>query len=131
MDEVTQYIDPGTIRVNGHMRRVWELHDLKQRDLVGGLSARGLTEYDCKEERSRYLSFSTHSEAMIGGTILRSYDEPSRWDYIPPGTIAEDVLKIVCAVNPDPAAPVQQRPSAPIPQRPQPLSPSDPLFRPL
>ena len=62
------------------------------------MSRRVLFEYDCKDERSRVLSFSTHSEAMAGGKALSTYSSgPSKWDYIAPGTSGQTNLRIVCA----------------------------------
>ena len=33
----TNYYDPTTIRVNGNLRRVWQVQDLKERDKDGEL----------------------------------------------------------------------------------------------
>jgi hypothetical protein len=50
------------------------------------------------DERFRFLSSSTHSEPMAGGTTI-SFDskEDKGWIDIPPGSGGETVLKIVCA----------------------------------
>lgn len=96
-DSLSLYIDPATIRKDGNLRRVWVIHDLKQRDKDGVMSLRGLLEYDCKEARSRDLSSSTHSGPMAGGKMLDSYSSRGNWNYIPPGTTGEAVLKFVCA----------------------------------
>lgn len=119
----TFYIDPGAILVNGHLRRVWLITDLKQRDPKGQMSRCSLHEYDCKEAHLRLLSLSAHSEPMGRGKALVSGGDPSPSDYIAPGTIAEDILIRVCAVKPAPAAPA--------PQRQQHSNPSGPLLRPL
>jgi len=95
-DEVFFYYDPATIRVNGHLRRVWEIQDLKQRNPAGEMSRRFLSEYDCREERHRLLSFSTHSEPMAGGRILLIHGSPSEWNHIPPYSPALRMFKIVC-----------------------------------
>ena len=90
------YFDPATIRVDGNLRRVWGLQDLKQRDSKGAMSRRGLEEYDCKDGRMRILSFSFHSEPMARGMIIASEDSPSKWVYIPPGAVYEHLLKHLC-----------------------------------
>lgn len=69
----THYFDPVTIRKYGNLRSVWELEDLKQRDKQGVMLRRSLFEYDCKKERSRLLSFSSHSELETKDT---GYSEP-------------------------------------------------------
>lgn len=91
------YIDPATIRRNGDFRRVWEMRNMKKIDKDGVMSVRALMEYDCKEERSRILSISHHSEPVLGGKMLLSGDDPSTWRYVAPGTVFEDTFKIVCA----------------------------------
>jgi hypothetical protein len=91
------YIDPTTIKKDGNLRRVWDLQDLKQRDEDGKMSIRTLVEYDCKEDRLRPLSFSTHSERMGGGNVLFTVDIDGKWAYIAPETVAATKLKVVCA----------------------------------
>ena len=88
-----QYIDPDSIRKDGDLRRVWELRNYEPERR----SARARMEYDCKQERKRILSISTHSEPMAGGMIVSQYGEDSIWRDIPPDTVAELLLKIVCA----------------------------------
>jgi hypothetical protein len=91
------YFDPTTIRNNGNMRRVWELQDLKQGTQTGIMSVRALSEYDCKEERFRTLSVTTHSEPMAVGRALDSGDLSGKWHDVPPSSIVSVVFKAVCA----------------------------------
>jgi len=93
----TSYYDPATIRKDGNMRRVWQLNDLRERNTSGVMSRRIRQELDCKQESYRILAFLSHSEPMAGGTILESADEQKIWRAIPPNTVAEALLKIVCA----------------------------------
>ena len=102
-DAADVYIDPETIREDGNLVKLWEVHDLKQLHKDGHLSRRIRTEYDCKEERLRFLSLSKHSGPMASGTTLFTHDAPGKpdtWRQIPPGTVANRVLKIVCAMQP-------------------------------
>lgn len=97
-DTSSFYIDPASIRKAGNLRKVWQIADLEQRDTVDGeMSRRTRAEYDCKEERFRSLAFSYHSEPMAGGETLRSKDGVGTWSAIPPGSVAANILKIVCA----------------------------------
>ncbi len=100
-DATTFYIDPGAIRVNGHLRRAWEVHDLKKRDSNGAMSLRFLHEYDCREGRHRILSIWRHSEPMAGGygSTTEWLSQPMQWDYVAPRTVVEIYLNIVCAVR--------------------------------
>ena len=96
-DTATHYFDPATIRKDGNMRRVGQLQDLRERGRVGEMSRRGRREYDCKQERYRYLGISGHSESMGAGEVLGSEGEANEWHAIPPGTPAEKIFNIVCA----------------------------------
>lgn len=96
-DEINFYIDFSTIRKDGGWRKVWVIHDLKQRYKGGEMSARYRSEYDCKDERTRFVSFSSHSESMAGGETLYSDSSTDPWRAIPPNTTSEKILKIVCA----------------------------------
>lgn len=91
------YIDPQSIRQDGNHVRVWEIQNLKQQSKKGELSRRARMEYDCKQERNRILSISTHSGPMASGTTLVDAEGNRKWVDIPPGTAVETVLKIVCA----------------------------------
>ena len=96
-DDLVAYIDPATIHKDGNLRRVWTVQDLKQKGKNGEMSRRALLEYDCKEERSRTLSYSLHSEPMSGGQLLLTNDYYSRWTAIVSGTDGAVPLKFVCA----------------------------------
>lgn len=91
------FIDPGTMRWNGDLHTVWEIQNLKQRNKDGEHSRRVLKEYDCKDERGRSLTFSTHSEQMGSGETLHSQTTPTRWRQYSPGSVGYATLKIVCA----------------------------------
>ena len=93
--QAVMYHDPATIRKDGNLRKVWEVQDLKQRT-DGAMSRRALVEYDCKEERYRILSISSHSDRMAGGYIIVSSDTTNDWEHVPPSSPAEALLKVVC-----------------------------------
>ena len=93
----TFFYDPATIRKEGNMRRVWELQDLRKRGKSGEMSLRMRMEYDCMNERSRFLGISGHSEPMALGGVLATAGEDKNWDAIAPNTAADQLLKIVCA----------------------------------
>ena len=96
-EENTFYFDPTTIRKDGNMRRVWEVRNLRTRDENGEMSYRARYEFDCKQERFRFLAISGHTEPMAGGKTLNSFGEDNNWRAIAPGTIVETLLNIVCA----------------------------------
>ena len=94
-DTNTFYYDPTTIRKDGHMRQVWVLLNWRKRDKDNVMSHRLRYEYDCKQERYRFLAISVHTEPMAGGEILlQNLDTP--WIDIAPATAAEAMFKIAC-----------------------------------
>ena len=93
----TFYYDTATIRKDGHIRRVWEINDLSERRKDGEMSRRRRTEYDCKQERMRFLVITEHSEPMASGEILVTSGEDKNWRDVPPDTVADKMLKLVCA----------------------------------
>lgn len=97
-DTSVSYIDLETIRKDGNLRKIWVLLNYAEKDINGKMSARTRQEFDCKEERRRVLTISTHSEAMAGGKQLFSHtlDTP-KWEEIPPNTNYMTLLKLVCA----------------------------------
>ena len=92
------YIDPASIQKTGAIIQVWEFTDLKQRGANEEMSKRYLSEYDCKDRRSRILSISGYSEAMLRGKTLYSDTSNQEWDYVAPDTLLEDILDRVCAM---------------------------------
>ena len=96
-DTSTFYIDPASIRKDGNLRKVWQINDLNQRHKDGEMSRRVRMEFDCKQERSRSIAISTHSDPMAGGVTLSSGDGSGEWSAIPPDSISGTVLKRVCA----------------------------------
>lgn len=102
-DTAYVYINPETIREDGNLVKVWEVHDYKQRHKDDVLSRRFRVEYGCKEERFRFLSVSKNSGPMASGITLFTHDvpgNPDTWRQISPGTMSDRVLNIVCAMQP-------------------------------
>lgn len=95
-DNQVVYIDPATIRKDGHLRRVWEIINLKQKGPDGLESMRGYLELDCAEEKRRLLSITAHSGPMASEGLLWSQHTNSEWHYIAPNTAATTILRIVC-----------------------------------
>lgn len=97
-DKAVMYIDPATLRREGNFRKIWLITEFQQRSENGTVSTRHRDEYDCGSERRRVLSMSTHTKSMAGGKTISSTSEPNGvWREIPPGTVANDVLEVVCA----------------------------------
>lgn len=98
-ETITIYKDPATIRKNGNWAKMWYLFDFKTVQVDGGNKFRSLksqSEFDCKEEQVRLLSFSAHSKIMGGGDVVDSKSDHFRWDPVPPGSVNEVLWKIAC-----------------------------------
>jgi len=92
------YADPESIRIDGPLRRVTEVHDLKAPDKTrGNRSTKVVAEYDCKEGRIRVLQEEYFSGQMGAGERLGGNTEPTDWFSIAPGTRGATLLKFVCS----------------------------------
>ena len=96
-DEGSFYIDTASVLRDGHLRQVWELTDLKQRDEGGELSRRTRVQYDCKLGRTQVLSISTYWEPMAAGKTLLSVAREGLWKEVPPETAYATAFKLLCA----------------------------------
>lgn len=97
-DSMTAHIDPDTLRTDGNLRKVWILINFKQRNTDGTMSVRSKQEFDCKNERYRFLAFSNYSEPMTGGKLIFNSENSSSWHEIAPGTPSNSFLKAVCVL---------------------------------
>ncbi|WP_457354379.1 surface-adhesin E family protein [Roseateles sp. P5_D6] len=104
-DEAIHFLDLQTVKTTGQIRRVWVLIDMKTPVVGRGNSQRSLAEYDCREERWRYLQSSDFSGQMGEGTILVDSSQPTAWRPVAPGTVGAAAIKLLCAPPP-------KRPSA-------------------
>ena len=91
------YVDPSTIRRDGNLRRYWQYADYASRQSNGALSVRAFQETDCREERYRIIEITGFSESMLQGRILETERGDGSWQQIPPGTVVETVMRLVCA----------------------------------
>jgi len=96
----TYYIDIETIRKSGGFIKVWELNNFSEKrnlaNIQGVNSTRYRTEYDCKNERLRYLTLSAHSELDAKGKVLAQESKEGDWVELPPNTTGRLNMKMVC-----------------------------------
>ncbi|MBK9520503.1 MAG: hypothetical protein IPO13_02585 [Rhodocyclaceae bacterium] len=95
-DDATVYIDLTTLRKDGNLRTVWQLHDEMKASNDGTLSSRILWEYDCNGERVRMLSASGYSGPKATGKKLYTFYKTTEWRDIAPETMGQNGLKAVC-----------------------------------
>lgn len=98
-DSFTLYVDRTTIRRNGNFVKMWDLKDLKKAEVIGGkstLSIRGQQEFDCKEEKRRFLALTSFSGQMLSGAVNLTSDDMDKWSPVAPGSMGETMWKIAC-----------------------------------
>ena len=92
----TYYVDFERIKKHDGYVYYWELIDFLKPSPYGDLSDKTYAQGDCKKFRYKNLSFSFHKKPMGGGTGETSNTPDKEWDYPPPNSVIETVLKTVC-----------------------------------
>jgi hypothetical protein len=93
------YVDPATLRRNGSLVKMWQLHDYKTVQTVAGdslLSMKQFNEYDCTEARTRMLGYTWFSGNKGNGNVVYSTMEQLPWEPVVPRTINGTLLKVAC-----------------------------------
>ena len=98
----TFFVDFQTLRKDGNRVKFWRLLNYpKPLDIKGLniLSLRSRTEVDCKEETSRILTLTAHSQQYASGSELwtETPDElDNKWTYTVPNSTMWIILQKVC-----------------------------------
>ena len=94
----TYFVDFERIRKVDGFVYFWTLSDYSK-PLEGTLSTKIHWQGDCKLLRNKVLSFSSHKEPMGGGTgeNLSIPKKHKDWQYPPPNSVSEFILKSVCS----------------------------------
>ena len=76
----------------------WSILDYSKPTKYGDVSSKVYKQVDCELFRYKYLSDSYYKESMAEGEITSSSNEPDKeWNYPPPESLNELVLKSVCS----------------------------------
>jgi len=97
---VTVYADPGTIRRNGNLVKVWHLNDFKTVQIVKGISyfsIKAQHQYDCTEHRERILALTKFSGNMGSGKVVYKDSNNRMWKPVAPGSVSHDLGEIACS----------------------------------
>ena len=97
---VTVYADPGTIRRNGNLVKVWHLNDFKTVQIVKGnlyLSIKAQHQYNCTENRERILALTKFSGNMGSGKVVYKDSNKGKWRPVAPGSVSHDLGKLACS----------------------------------
>jgi len=93
----TFYVDFERIRKHDGYIYYWYLQDYLKPTKYGDLSFKGYNQGDCKSFRFKVLSRSYHTQPMGDGTPSESGAVKNlEWDYPPPNSVWEAILKSVC-----------------------------------
>ena len=92
------YVDISTYRKDGDKVKMWILQDSKiaKPTLPAYMSSKEQMEFDCKDEQSRALYRSFHSENMGAGETVHISPDPMQWEPIVPESIREVLWKLAC-----------------------------------
>ena len=96
----TVYADPGTIRRNGNLVKVWHLNDFKAVQIAQGtsyLSIKAQHQYDCTGNRERILALTKFSGNMGSGKVVYKDSHEGKWKPIAPGSVSHDLGKLACS----------------------------------
>jgi hypothetical protein len=92
----TFYVDYERIRKHDGYVYYWRLSDYLKPSPNGRLSSKTYNQGDCKLFRYKTLSWSFHNEPMGGGTGDTDNNPDKEWNYPPPNSSNEEILKQVC-----------------------------------
>lgn len=94
------YYDSQRTVVMGGTAFIWDLHDLKSEatdpDGQPYRSVLYATEYNCRKEQRRVLSFQRMSDSMGKGTLVSENSMVSPWVDAPSQTAAARLMDIAC-----------------------------------
>lgn len=98
---VTSYANPATIRKTGNWVKMWHISEWHTGTQVTNngksfISAKIQQEYDCKEQQSRQLAYSLHSDYMGGGESVYSESNSDKWKPVSPESTEEVLWKFAC-----------------------------------
>ncbi len=97
----TVYADTTTILNTSNRAKMWLLFDYQTLQKASGaefLSEKIRREYDCNEKQMRRLAFSLYSLNKEHGDLIRSYNQPQKWEPVKPDSMEEAELKLACKV---------------------------------
>ena len=97
-DGDTSYVDFERIRKHGGYVYYWTMSDYLKPTQFGDLSSKVYYQGDCKLFRNMGLRYYFYKEPMGRGQVIDSSNN-SEWEYPPPNSALERVLKLVCGLT--------------------------------
>jgi len=93
----TFYVDFERIRKHDGYVYFWELIDRVKPTNTGVLSDITYQQGDCRSFRYKTLNWFWHKEPMGGGSSTSDNNPHKEWNYPPPGSMSESILRAVCS----------------------------------
>lgn len=97
------YADLSTIRKSGSTAKMWVLRDYKKAQTAANgksyLSSMTRSEYDCNEEKTRFLALYNYSGNMKNGDIVEQWEGEDKWNSIPPESVVATAFKVACGAK--------------------------------
>ncbi|MBX9917587.1 MAG: hypothetical protein E6Q59_09675 [Nitrosomonas sp.] len=94
------YNDPASLRKAGGRAKMAVLFDYPTLQKAAGaefLSEKIRREYNCQEKQIRTLAYSLFSLNMEHGDLVRSYNQPQKWEMVKQGSTEEVEWKVACS----------------------------------
>lgn len=99
---MTVYIDQVSISKKGDVAQMVSLINFQTPQIRPNYrfqSQAELSEYNCKESKSRLLSFSRYSKKMGEGEMVFSDKTPANWKKVAPGSAGEVLFEFACGIK--------------------------------
>ena len=93
------YTDTASLRKAAGRAKMAVLFDYQTLQKTAGaefLSEKVRREYDCQEKQIRTLTYSLFSLHREHGDLVRSYNQPQKWETIKPDSLEEVEWKVAC-----------------------------------
>ena len=99
-DKLIVFADPSSIRRKGNIVKVSTLFDFKAENTYSDgslyMSIMRETEFNCKDNLQRMVSYSIHSGKMGKGRLVDSGTSPQDWKQVSKANIALDMKTFAC-----------------------------------
>jgi hypothetical protein len=97
-EEASVYAEISASSKSGNIVKMSDITDFKQRIAgVNYLSVKSQREYDCKDKKSRTLSYTTMSKNMAGGAVVNNSNFARQWSPVFSGGVVGALWASACA----------------------------------
>jgi hypothetical protein len=97
-EEASVYAEISASSKSGNIVKMSDITDFKQR--IAGVnysSVKSQREYDCKDKKSRTLSYTTMSKNMAGGAVVNNSNFARQWSPVFSGGVVGALWASACA----------------------------------